>query len=752
MGLTIFCLHSLLNAQTPGTLKWRYETGLFVESSPAIGVDGTVYVGSQDYYLYAINPDGTLKWRYRTGSSIQTSPAIGVDGTVYVGSSDDYLYAINPDGTLKWRYQTGDIVLSSPAIGSDGTVYVGSRDAYLYAIDPDGMLKWRYQRGRWGDSSPAIGPSGTIYVGDDFLYAINPDGTLKWSYQTGVDFSPAIGTDGTVYVGSWSYLYAINPDGSLKWRYQTESLVYSSPAIGPDGTLYVGSWDDHLYAINPDGSLKWRYQTEDDVRSSPAIGSDGTVYVGSQDDYVYAINPDGTLKWRYQTENWVESSPAVGSDGTIYIGSHDDYLYAIYGDSEGLASSPWPKFRQNNQNTGAFPNVTIFDQVEFTFFSAGETVQKNFTVSNPTTTSVTLNNCVFDHSAFSLSTPLPLTVLPDAETSLTVTIHPDNQGLYQSTCQITYDADGESRSISGYIQVGLFKEDGSESALVAHRALQAYHTCLSENPSSTATKNNRGVLYRLLGEPDLAERGLMGALSQGQGELHGYGGIKMNVGIVKSDQDSSAKAHLFYDAAMMDVASDAGESSLAPQITYNKAWEAYVQNDIDSADIYIDKTLIHDKANDFLKAKAFVLRGAIFYQQGDIESARSDFQQAIVLDPDGPIGRMAQEILDLLTGVEDALDVNIPMSFVLGPNYPNPFNPETTVSFGLPRDCDIELVIYNIRGQRIRALNIGRLKAGWHHVTWNGLDDSGKLVGTGVYLLQMKAGDFESTRKMMFMQ
>jgi outer membrane protein assembly factor BamB len=55
-----------------------------------------VYVGSNDNNLYAINPDGSLKWSYTTGDLVQSSPAIGADGTVYVGSWDGNLYAFGP--------------------------------------------------------------------------------------------------------------------------------------------------------------------------------------------------------------------------------------------------------------------------------------------------------------------------------------------------------------------------------------------------------------------------------------------------------------------------------------------------------------------------------------------------------------------------------------------------------------------------------------------------------------------------------
>jgi len=105
-------------------------------NSPAIGSDGTIYVGSLDNNLYAINPDGTQKWTFATGDFVESTPAIGSDGTIYVGSNDFFaFYAINPDGSQKWRaFSTGEDVTSSPAIGSDGTIYVGSNDNNLYAI------------------------------------------------------------------------------------------------------------------------------------------------------------------------------------------------------------------------------------------------------------------------------------------------------------------------------------------------------------------------------------------------------------------------------------------------------------------------------------------------------------------------------------------------------------------------------------------------------------------------------------------
>ena len=66
---------------------------------------------------------------------MDSSPTIGSDGTIYVGSWDNNLYAIKPNGSKKWTFETGGGVDSSPTIGSDGTIYIGSRDNNLYAIE-----------------------------------------------------------------------------------------------------------------------------------------------------------------------------------------------------------------------------------------------------------------------------------------------------------------------------------------------------------------------------------------------------------------------------------------------------------------------------------------------------------------------------------------------------------------------------------------------------------------------------------------
>jgi len=340
--------------------KWHFATGDWIWSSPAQAADGTIYIGSLDGKVYAINPDGTQKWSLTTGSYVYSSPAIGPDGTVYVGSRDFKLYALNPDGSKKWEFD--GLVDASPAVAEDGTIYIGSipdgEVASLYAINPDGSVKWQFGAPGSIWSSPAIGPDGTVYFGarDFQVYAVDADGWLKWQFYAGdqVDSSPAIAADGTVYVGCRNgRLYAIDA-GEEKWSLSLGGPVDSSPAIGPDGTIYVGSSDGNLYAVNPDGTEKWHYATAGEVDSSPAVGADGSIYVGSRDGRLYAVQADGTELWKFETGGPVLSSPLLGSNGTLYVGSYDGRLYAVQG-APAVADSDWPMFRRDARHTAKAP-------------------------------------------------------------------------------------------------------------------------------------------------------------------------------------------------------------------------------------------------------------------------------------------------------------------------------------------------------------------------------------------------------------
>jgi len=101
---------------------------------------------------------------------------------------------------------------------------------------------------------------------------------------------------------------------------------------------------------------------------------------------------------------------------------------------------------------------------------------------------------------------------------------------------------------------------------------------------------------------------------------------------------------------------------------------------------------------------------------------------------------------------DDDSDNRLPAEFGLDQNYPNPFNPSTNISFTIPVRSDIKLEIFNISGQRVTTLYEGTTPPGHHTLVWDGKDDSGRTVPTGIYLYRLKAGDFVSSRKMLLLK
>jgi len=101
----------------------------------------------------------------------------------------------------------------------------------------------------------------------------------------------------------------------------------------------------------------------------------------------------------------------------------------------------------------------------------------------------------------------------------------------------------------------------------------------------------------------------------------------------------------------------------------------------------------------------------------------------------------------------NSLDIRLtPQDFALMQNFPNPFNPTTEISFSLPVAGYVELSVYNMVGQKIRALSSENLNSGYHSVIWDGMNDAGIQAATGMYFYTIRTGNFKNTKKMLFLK
>jgi outer membrane protein assembly factor BamB len=350
-----------------GTLKWQFKTGGRVASSPAVSGDA-IYFGGYDGYFYALDLAGKQKWRFQTdgerryaGTHLHgvepamekmpdpfdcylSSPTV-VDGTVYFGSGDGFVYALDAaTGLQKWKFHTGDVVHSSPAV-MDSVVYIGSWDTYFYAIEAaTGKQKWRFRTGddptfhnQIGIQSSPLVANGTVYFGcrDSHLYAVNAQtGEQKWAFNTKGSWvigSPAL-KDGRLYftTSDSGLFHAVDAETGRE-IYTLSFLwpLFSSPAIAGN-TLYVGSEEGKLLAIDLTAQkLAWSFQTDGSKANGPTY-----TQADGKPNYAAAFTGDGFYDTmmvgmdRMQSVGMVLSSPVVVND-SLYFGSTDGNIYAL---------------------------------------------------------------------------------------------------------------------------------------------------------------------------------------------------------------------------------------------------------------------------------------------------------------------------------------------------------------------------------------------------------------------------------------
>ena len=309
-----------------GKQVWQFKTNGPVMGAPTI----------EGRYLYELSDDGSLyKLERRTGKLLwqfdthggpvvrdlagrydtTTSAATVADGTVFIGSADKRLYAVDAQsGREKWHFDTQDIVRSKPAV-ADGRVFIGSYDHNVYAVDAQtGSLQWKYDTLRDVVSSPLV-VDGAVYIGSRSadLFALDAaTGKIKWKffYWSSWVESSASARDAILYVGSsdLQQLFAIDAaSGKQIWNFDADGSVWATPAV-TGKRVYVGAVGVPGYFVPHHGGFfavdratakeVWRFpmpvivgKDTYGVASSPAVGH-GLVFFGGLDGMFYAFRTD----------------------------------------------------------------------------------------------------------------------------------------------------------------------------------------------------------------------------------------------------------------------------------------------------------------------------------------------------------------------------------------------------------------------------------------------------------------------------
>jgi hypothetical protein len=191
-------------------------------------------------------------------------------------------------------------------------------------------------------------------------------------------------------------------------------------------------------------------------------------------------------------------------------------------------------------------------------------------------------------------------------------------------------------------------------------------------------------------------------------------------------------------------AGDAYSMSVSPAVTLtgvNSLTIMYSDDDVKAGDSLIGDELL-------LKMYRWDEGGDTWqYVGGLVDTARNEVTAEI-----SQLGTYALFTTKSQDGVDDEPDNTLPYGFELGQNYPNPFNPACNIEYSLPKGSPVNLSIYNILGQKVRILVNEYQSAGYKSVRWDGKDNLGREVTSGIYFYRIEAGDFVQAKKMVLIK
>lgn len=319
-----------------GQLKWRVQTG---EGLVSGGEIITVPRGTGMSEMM-----GAALSRPRQGKKEIDATPVVADGSVYFGSRDYSVYALDAaTGNKKWSYRTlGEI--RHPAMVKNGVVYIVSNDGSLYAFDGlTGQRKWEFEPMRGLASTRKHAPNEPIMEGDT-IYLTN-------YRQTRLDVRRT--SDGQNYLdtGAVSYLYAVDTEsGRQKWVFEVDGDNVSKPVAG-GGLVFVVAHSNnprtaHLHAIEASsGKLKWRSQADLVFTSTrPIIAIGGGVYFATDKGLLALDLATGNKRWNF--------SGQISGDQTIDTNIRTDERHVYVVTKKGTIARPNDTLHALDPSTG----------------------------------------------------------------------------------------------------------------------------------------------------------------------------------------------------------------------------------------------------------------------------------------------------------------------------------------------------------------------------------------------------------------
>ena len=496
----------------------------------------------------------------------------------------------------------------------------------------------------------------------------------------------------------------------VKWKFKTGGKIFSSPALS-NGVIYIGSGDNSLYAIDSSsGKQLWKFTTGGEVHSSPAV-SDDTVFFNSNDGYFYAVDTKtGNMKWSFKTEG-EKHFTAKGIHGMK--------------PSDQLFSDPWDFYLSSP--------VVSYGKV---FFGSGDGYIYALNVENgesvwkfKTNNVVHSSPAIYDGMVYCGSWDTYFYAL-DAETG----------------AKIWSRKTGDD--FNSFNQTGIQSSPTISDGLV-------YFGCRDSNVYALDAKTGKKKWMRynaqswILNTPAVSDSIL----------YYGTSDTSLFIAVdAKTGRDKftfNAKTYIYSSPVIVNGVAyfgTFGGTFIALDVKSNKKlWEFQTDSYIENSSKTLSKTGTIDFAA-IAGSKDTGYFDTMIYVMDQIYKLGSIISTPVVDNGVIYFGSADGNLYALSNDTATSVKESSPDEFRLYGNYPNPFNPSTTISYHIPKLSDVNLTVFNLNGQAVDTL-VNRVEnAGRHSVVWNGKDYSGRQLASGIYLYRLKAGDVTKTQKMTFIR
>jgi len=792
--------------------KINYGCGF---SHTIVGTKNKVYaaLSSTDFgvgnspYITIINPYGYIEKNIKINDADTKIKYLSqnVYGEIFFGTSNDQdivnIYKIDMDG------ENDNIFTSSIKGFINNPIKVDSLDNIFFIIEPknsydkwrihsiksDGTSNWEYvfsENETLHESVIAIdNVRNNVYINyyntserNSYVKCFDKyTGDIRWLHKfpntqsiAGRAGLVSIAKNGNIYVGCYTYFYALSPvNGNELWRVDFyPSYANYQHALGFDGTIYVrhtkynSNIPGFISAISPSGSIKWEVHIIPSLDQFDIIGE---MYSSKNDMIILTYKRKQGNEWHttglldqgnYGKFLWDikygGSKMTFDSGETIYLSNLDAYssLYALSigerGDPEGLAmgwtdnSPPKKPLNPQQPTDGAEGLDTANVALSWSFNDLENNSLKYDVYLGDSKLIMTLISDNITHKSFTIGG-----LLTDTKY---------NWKVIASDGQATTEGPIWSFTTKTYSKEG----DANDDGVITISDVNAVINYILPGRDSTRVKN--------FDNADCAPLS-----SKGDGELNIFDVIQIIEFILHPEQQlKSIPVHPKISSVSLDLnkLEKIENNKIVLPIELNNQIEIsgiQMSMRLNSNNIFPGNIELTHRTKNMICSSSIVkdeLRILIYSFKGECIKIGSGSILKIPFKINNPYENgdlNIEEVLmtdkynnSLAVTIKDNIKLNndllMPKNYSLSQNYPNPFNSETTIKYSILKSDLVKLEIYNTSGQLIRMLVNNIQSQGFYNITWDGTNNNGNVVASGLYLYRLHSGQFNKVKKMLFLK